>query len=207
MTGALIAFAIVVVIPLFAATWRTSLFGLALQGALIGWLSLRSVTRLTLDSALTAVDVVVLRAAVAPVLLYLEMRGRNAPARNDVISPNLFSWAIVVGLVVVSFRTADALVPFEGDEQMLVAVAAAAFVLGLFVLAAGRGTLSQIIGVLRIENAVALFELGGPARHAVAAIHAAMSGVLLVSILFYRWYLVHVPRDSDAPSATESAVL
>ncbi|MDF2691796.1 MAG: hypothetical protein K0S65_179, partial [Labilithrix sp.] len=40
MTGALIAFAIVVLIPLFVATWRTSLLGLSLQGVLIAWLSL-----------------------------------------------------------------------------------------------------------------------------------------------------------------------
>lgn len=35
MTGALSAFAIVVLIPLFVATWRTSLLGLSLQGVLI----------------------------------------------------------------------------------------------------------------------------------------------------------------------------
>lgn len=211
MSGLLIAFAIVVLIPLFVATWRTSLLGLALQGALIAWLSLRDEPAVTLDVALTAVDVIGLRTVAAPLLLYQVMRRRNAPPRNDVIAPNLFSWAVVVGLVVVAFRAADVLVPIEGDEQMLVAVAGASFVLGLFVLAASRATFSQIIGVLRIENAIALFEVGAPGEHGsraqAAPLYAAMSGVLLVSILFYRWYLVHVTSEGDDAPATESAVL
>ena len=207
MSGLLIAFAIVVLIPLFVATWRTSLLGLALQGALIAWLSLRDESTVTLDVALTAVDVIGLRTVAAPLLLYQVMRRRNAPPRNDVIAPNLFSWAIALGLVVVAFRAADVLVPIEGDEQMLVAVAAASFVLGLFVLAASRATFSQVIGVLRIENAIALFELGAPGEHGSAGLYAAMSGVLLVSILFYRWYLVHVTSEGDDAPATESAVL
>ena len=209
MSGLLIAFAIVVLIPLFVATWRTSLLGLALQGALIAWLwlSLRDESTVTLDVALTAVDVIGLRTVAAPLLLYQVMRRRNAPPRNDVIAPNLFSWAIVVGLVVVAFRAADVLVPIEGDEQMLVAVAATSFVLGLFVLAASRATFSQIIGVLRIENAIALFELGASGEHGSAGLYAAMSGVLFVSILFFRWYLVHVTSEGDDAPATESAVL
>ncbi|OJY26165.1 MAG: hypothetical protein BGO98_36980 [Myxococcales bacterium 68-20] len=207
MSGLLIAFAIVVLIPLFVATWRTSLLGLALQGALIAWLSLRDESTVTLDVALIAVDVIGLRTVAAPLLLYQVMRRRNAPPRNDVIAPNLFSWAIALGLVVVAFRAADVLVPIEGDDQMLVAVAAASFVLGLFVLAASRATFSQIIGVLRIENAIALFELGAPGEHGSAGLYAAMSGVLLVSVLFFRWYLVHVTSEGDDEPATESAVL
>jgi hypothetical protein len=80
MTGVLIAFVIVVLIPLFVATWRTSLLGLALQGALLAWLSLRPETTLSFDSVFTALDVVVLRSVVAPVLLFSVMRRRNAPA-------------------------------------------------------------------------------------------------------------------------------
>lgn len=208
MTGLLIAFAIVIVIPLFVATWRTSVLGLALQGALIAWLSLRHEMTFTFDWVITVVDVVLVRAVLAPALLYHAQRRMNAPLRNDVIAPNLFSWAIVVGLVVVAFRVAGTLVPVEGDEQMLVAVSSAAFVLGLFVLAMANGLFSQIIGILRIENAIALFELGALGEHGAAALRAAMTGLLLVSLLFYRWYLLEVPSEgAEAAPVADAAVL
>ena len=206
MTGALIAFVIVVLLPLFVATWRTSLLGLAVQGALIAWLSLRQETTLTFNAALAVVDIVAVRAIVAPALLYEVMQRKNAPPRNDVIAPNLFSWALVVGLVVAAFRAADALVPVEGDEQMLVAVSSTAFVLALFVLAMADGTFGQIIGVLRIANATALFELGSRGAPTPAALRAAMTGLLLTSVLFYRWYLAHVPSEAEASRAPAHSI-
>lgn len=90
---------------------------------------------------------------------------------------------------------------------MLVAVATSALALGLFVLATSRGTFSQIIGILRIENGIALFELGGHRDHDDAAIRVGMTTILLVSILFYRWYLDHVPAGDEPTSLTDSAAL
>jgi hypothetical protein len=135
------------------------------------------------------------------------MRRRNAPPRNDVLAPNLVSWAMAIALVVMSFRAADALVPVEGDEQMLVAVSATGFSLGLFVLATSRGTFSQIIGIVRIENAIALFELGAGGGHDDSAIRVAMTAILLVSIFFYCWYLDHVRVEGNTSPVTDSAAL
>ena len=205
MTGILIAFVITALIPLFVATWRTSVLGLAVQGGLIGWLTLRNETGIHFDSALGVVDLVILRTALAPLVLYRAMRRRKAPPRNDVIASNLLSWAVAISLVVVAFRAGDALVPREGDEQMLVAVSAAAFALGLFVLATSRGTFSQVVGILRIENAIAIFELGGEEHN--AAIRVGMTSLLLVSILFYRRYLDDVPTEDDATLVKESPAL
>ena len=44
MTYLLVSFLVVLVVPLFAATWRTSLLGLSLQGLLLGWMALRGET-------------------------------------------------------------------------------------------------------------------------------------------------------------------
>lgn len=204
MTGILIAFVITALIPLFVATWRTSILGLAVQGALIAWLALREETGVHVDNVLVVIDLVVLRTALAPLVLYRAMRRRNAPARNDVIAPNLVSWGIAIALVVVAFRLGDALVPGESDEQMSIAVAAAAFALGLFVLATARGTFSQIVGILRIENAIAIFELG-TADHDLP-IRFGMTALLLASIFFYRWYLDRISAD-DAAVVKEAPAL
>lgn len=208
MTGILIALAIVLLVPLFVGTWRTSLLGLAIQGALMGAVAFRQRgVHLSLDTALTVIDLVAMRAVALPVALSLVLRRQNAPARNDVIAPNLFSWAMALALVVVAFRTADVLVPAEGDEQMLVAVASAALLLGLFVLSTARGTLSQIIGLVRVENAIALFELGSASDHESVSIRVGQTCVLLVSIGFYRWYLAGLSREESVSPATEAAVL
>ena len=208
MTGLLIAFVITLLIPLFVGTWRTSLLGLALQGALMASIAVRHHGgEPSLALGLSMVDLVVLRTIGVPLALYLVLRARATAARNDVIAPNLFSWAMALALIVVAFRTADVLVPTEGDAQLLVAVASAALLLGMFVLATARGEVSQVIGLMRIENAIALFELGSSGDHESLAIRVGQTVVLLVSTGFYRWYLIGLEREESSPGAVETAAL
>lgn len=195
MTGLLIAFAIAILVPLFVSTWRTSLIGLAVQGILLSAIALEHRALGAVDLAHAIGDLALLRTLVVPAVLYRSMKSRKVLSRNDVIPPNLFSWALAIGIVVVAFRLADTLVPEEGDAQLLVAIAGASFGLGFFVLTAGRDTFSQIIGLLRIENALALFELGQDEESA-PVIRLGMSLVLLASVAFYRRFL-------DAPIAGE----
>jgi hydrogenase-4 component E len=189
-------------------TWRTSLLGLAMQGVLMAAIVVRHGAYLSLDSALALFDLVALRTIAAPLLVYQVLRAQNAPPRNDVIAPNLISWGLALGLVVVAFRMADTLVPAEGDEQALVAIASSSFVLGMFVLSTGRGTVSQIIGLLRVENAIALFELGGDPHHEALGIRVGQTVLMLVSIAFCRGYLVRLGRDEreDQPPSLHKQV-
>lgn len=198
MTGILIAFTIVILVPLFVSSWRTSLLGLSVQGILLTSLALGHRHVSAVDLALGAADFGLLRSLVAPGLMYQSMRRRKVVVRNDVISPNLISWTCAIGLVVASFRVADTLVPTESDDQFLVAVSAAGFAVGLFVLAAAKGTFSQIIGLLRVENAIALFELGHPHESPIP-LRVGMTVLLLVSVAFYRWFL----DASDSPDERE----
>lgn len=206
MTGVLIALAIVLLVPLFVGSWRASMLGLAMQGALMASIALRQEIHLSVDDAITVIDLIVLRAVGGPLALYLVLRAQNVPARNDVIAPNLFSWALALALVVVAFRSADILVPAEGGEQMLVAVSCAAFLLGLFALATSRGTISQVIGVIRVENAIALFELGSASHHESLGIRVGQTGLMLVSFGYCRWFLLHLSREESAPTVAGAAL-
>lgn len=200
MTGILIAFVIALLVPLFVSKWRTSLSGFALQGALLTAIAYRQRGfELSVGTAVMLVDLVVVRTFVLPGWLFVTLRRQNAPLRNDVIAPNLFSWAIALALVVVAFRTADVLVPAEGTEQSLFAVSTAAFLLGVFVLATARGTVSQVIGLMRVENAIALFELGTPTEHTSLAIRIAQAAIMLVSVGMCRWYLTWLARETATP--------
>lgn len=194
MNPILIAFVGVLLLPLFVASWRISLLGLALQGLLMAWI------RYDLDPALDSytawlgmVDLVLVRGLVAPIALYSVLRAQHATARNDVIPPNLMSWSLAIALLLVAFRFADMLVPLEGNSHSFVAGASAAVLLGLLVLATQVGPFSQMIGALRIENGIAMLELGG---HGDPLMQTAQTAILIVTVLMFRWYLRTLPRAS-----------
>jgi hydrogenase-4 component E len=135
------------------------------------------------------------------------LRRGTSPERNDVIAPNLLSWTIALGFLLLAFRLADILVPDEGDLQMLVAVSTSALLLGLLVLSTRSGPFSQLVGLLRIENAIALFELGPERHHASIGVRICQTAVLLVSIGFYRWYLALLGKEEPIANVAEDAVL
>jgi hypothetical protein len=122
--------------------------------------------------------------------------------RHDVLSPNLMSWTLAIALVFVAFRFADMFVPLAGNEHSFVAGATAGLLLGLLVLATQTGPFSQMVGALRIENAIALFELGG--YHRDPWMHLPQTLLLIATVLLFRWYLRILPPPSTvAISAVE----
>jgi hypothetical protein len=149
----------------------------------------------SLSASIQMIDLVMVRGLGAPIALYAVLRGQGASARNDVIPPNLMSWTLAIVLVLIAFRFADMLVPVDGDEHSFVAAACAGVLLGLLVLSTQTGPFSQMVGALRIENGIAMFELGG---HHDPAIQTAQSIILIATILLFRWYLKTLPRASVA---------
>jgi hydrogenase-4 membrane subunit HyfE len=199
MNPVLIAFVGILLVPLFVASWRLSLFGLAAQGLIMAWIAYEGRPELdTVDAWVTLFDLAIVRGIAAPLALYLVLRSHRAPTRNDVLPPNLMSWTLAIGFVLIAFRFADMLVPAEGSEQSFVAVATAALLLGLLVLATQTGPFSQMVGALRIENAIALFELGGAQDGSDTGMRIAQTAILIATVLLFRWYLATLPRASAA---------
>jgi hydrogenase-4 membrane subunit HyfE len=202
MSPLLISFIGILLVPLFVASWRLSLFGLAGQGLLMAWISYQLDPSLDSVSAwLGLFDLVVVRGMVAPFALYAVLRSQHAPGRNDVLPPNLMSWTLAIGLVFVAFRFADMLVPVEGNEHAFVAAATAGLLLGLLVLATQTGPFSQMVGALRIQNAIALFELGRNHRDTDVGMEVAQMLLLIATVLMFRWYLHTLPR-ANAPKVS-----
>lgn len=198
MSPLLIALLGVMLLPLFIGTWRASLVGLALQGLLMAWVATEvSHDGRTAGDWITLVDLVAVRGLGAPMALYGVMRAQNAPARSDVIPPNLLSWTLALGGVMLAFNFAGSMIPHEGDEQTLVAVSAAGLLLGFLVLATQAGHFGQMIGALRIENAIALFEVGG-GHHLPVGVQVAQVGVVVGTVALYRWYLQTLNEDQAA---------
>jgi hydrogenase-4 component E len=206
----LIAFLGVLIVPLFLSSWRSSLLGLSVQGFLMAWMALRfGPAEASLGHALTCADLILLRGVLGPLALYRVLRRQNAPRRNDVIPPNLLSWTLALGMVLAAFNFAELLVAEPGDQQTLVAVATLAVLLAFLILATQSDPLSQIIGVLRLENAIALLEQGS-SRHQPLGVQLGQLVVVVISILLFRNYLTCLGPGSgvlDTEPAAEGPTL
>lgn len=199
MSPLLVALLGVLLVPLFVATWRASLLGLACQGVLMALIAYRlAPAPRALGDWVTLFELAAVRGMAAPVALYTILRARQTPPRNDVIPPNLLSWTLALAMVLVSFSFAEMLVPAAGEQRTLVAVASTGVMLGFLVLATQSGHFSQMIGALRIENAIALLELGGARHEAPLGPQLGLLAIYLATIGFFRWYL---RRLGDAPRA------
>jgi hydrogenase-4 membrane subunit HyfE len=199
MNPLLIAFVAVLLVPLFVASWRLSLYGLAAQGLLMAVISYQLDPDLSTATAWYELfDLAVVRGVLAPLALYTVLVSQRASARNDVVPPNLMSWTLAIVFVIGGFRFADMLVPGETAEHGFVAVAAAALLLGLLVLATQTGSFSQMIGALRIENAIALLELSSTRNDSGLAMKLAQTAILIATIALMRWYLRTLPRGEVA---------
>jgi hydrogenase-4 component E len=205
MNPLLVALLLVLLLPLFAASWRTSLLGLASQGLLMAWVAVRLQPELaTAAQWVTLADLVLLRGVAGPWLLYRVLLARGAPPRHDVIPPNLLSWTAALAVVLVAFRFANVLVPETSEAQALVAVAVAGVMLGFLVLATQPGPFGQMVGALRIENAIALFELGTPHAHSGVGIQIGQAVVVLLTLVLYRWYLRALGPTAEPLPAAEA---
>lgn len=196
----------VLVLPIFVGNWRVSLAGLSAQGLLLAWIASRHDPGL-LDHPtgwVALVDFGAVRGVLAPLTLWRLLTARQVPGRNDVVTPNLFSWGLALGCVLLAFRLAARLSPGESSHTLL-AVAIAALLLGFLILSMQSSPLSQVIGLIRIENAVALFELHASTdAHEPAALRLGVSLAFLVSVGFFRWYLARLtlpPTGEDAEEA------
>jgi hydrogenase-4 component E len=201
MTSLLLIFLLVLLFPLFISTWRTSLVGLSAQGLLMGWIAYRADPILSAESAATLVDLVVVRGMVVPLLLYRVMRAGQAPRRNDVIPPNMLSWGLVGILVALAFQFASRMAPTDAQFQTHLAVATVGVLLGLFVLATQVGTFSQAVGALRIENAIALFELSGDKPVISLPVQVGQIVVFLVTACLYASYVNRLQPTTELERA------
>jgi hydrogenase-4 component E len=198
MTYLLIAFLVVLVTPLLTASWRLSLVGLGLQGLLMAAMVAERGWTPSFAGVVLLLDLLVLRTWFIPRHLFAIMGGLGGPGRRDVIPANLLSWTLAGALVLVGFRFAALVHPEGGVASTHVAVATSGLLLGMLVLATQTSTFGQIIGVLRVEFAIALFELGsGPELD--LPVQLGVGAVLLLTVLTLGSFLRRLGASDPAP--------
>jgi|CXWL01.1.fsa_nt_gi hydrogenase-4 membrane subunit HyfE len=202
MTPLLLALLVALLLPFFMSGWRANLAALGAQGLLMGWLALRREPLHSPESALAAFDLFVSRGVLVPWLLWRAMHARDAD-RGDVVAPNMLSWALVAALVAVAFRFAGKLEPVGGEAQTALAVAAAGLLLGLFALAHQTGVFSQAAAALRVENAIALFELTHESEATPFAVEIGLAALFVATGALYAFYVrrLSVPPEPEPADA------
>ena len=135
----------------------------------------------------------------APQLLRRAIRARAEP-NLDLMPSNLFAWAIAIALIVLAFEFGA---PAMSDQQALILGAVAATVaVALLLLAANNAPPAQLVAVLFMENALALFELMLPEPWPLP-VHVALGVIYLLTVAVGAWLVGHPDEGPAADTAAE----
>jgi hydrogenase-4 membrane subunit HyfE len=200
----IVAFIVVLALPLVAGSWRLAVAGLGAQAIVV---FLLMITRTSLPHAetvaLLAVDLVLVRGFAAPILLRRAILRASAPAEQfEIIPGDLVLWIAVLGLVILAASFGQRVAP--GDPWLAAHLAAAAgeVLVGMLVVAQHRAPLGQVLGMLAIENGVLLFEASG-GYHWPVALHLGLAAVFVGLLVAIRYYLLLLPAGSSPEPASD----
>ena len=200
MTPALILFLAAVIVPMFFGKLRSAPLWLAAQAGALAWTALAQPGADATHAAVAAVEVAVVRGLLAPLLLRRAIRARGEPNR-DLMPSNLFAWAIAMALVVLAFEFGA---PTLSDHLALTLGAVGATVtVALLLLSTNDSPPAQLVAVLFMENALALFESLLPEPWPLP-VHGALTGIYLLTAGVGAW-LIGAP-EGPAVASTGAAV-
>ncbi|WP_372528045.1 hypothetical protein [Piscinibacter sp.] len=199
MTLPLVAFLVAAIIPVFFGKIRSAPFWLAAQALALGWNVVAHGGDLSGHTLVALLEVLVVRAVIAPTLLRRSIRLRAEP-NFDLMPSNLFAWTIAIALIVLAFEFGA---PAMTDRQALTLGAVGATVtVALLLLSTNNSPPAQLVAVLFMENALALFESLLPEPWPLP-VHGALSLIYLVTVGVGGW-LIGAPEA--LPSAGAAAV-
>jgi hydrogenase-4 component E len=205
VTYLLIALLVALVTPLLTSSWRINLVGLGAQGLLMAALVANRGWPTTASGAVLLVDLLVVRTWFVPRHLRAIMRSQDLPVRNDIIPANLLSWTLAGAAVLLAFRFAQIVEPGGGDPSVHLAVATAGLLLGFLILGTQVSAFSQIVGVLRVEYAIAIFELAS-GHEVPLPVQLGVTSVLVLSVLTLGSFLRRLGAgESGASPAVEGS--
>lgn len=200
MTAPLLLFLVAAVIPVFFAKIRSAPFWLTVQAVALAWIGMARHGELSWHAVAALAEVLAVRAVVAPQWLRHAIRRRAEP-NLDLMPSNLFAWTIAIALIVLAFGFGA---PETGDRQALtLGAVAATTAVALLLLAANDSPPAQLVAVLFMENALALFESLLPEPWPLP-VHAALGSVYLLTVGVGAWLIGRpeqvVPAGAEAAS-------
>lgn len=183
MTLPLIFCLIATVIPVFFSKISSAPTWLALQALALGWITITNAGELSVHAVLVGVEVLLVRAILVPHLLRRALR-KQSNARISLMPSNLFAWIIAVMLIILAFKFGDGA---RADARALtLGVVAATVVIAFLILSTNQEPKAQLVAVLFMENALALFETLMPEPWPLT-VHLAISAVYILTVAIGSW--------------------
>ena len=204
MTQPLVVFLVAAIVPVFFGKIRSAPIWIAVQALALGWNGLAPHAEFSSHSFVALLEVLIARAVIAPALLRRAIRLRAEP-NLDLMPSNLFAWAIAITLIVLAFEFGA---PAMADRQALTLGAiGATVVVALLLLSTNDSPPAQLVAVLFMENALALFESLLPEPWPLP-LHGALSVIYLATVGIGSW-LIGAPESpppvADIPMAGDRA--
>lgn len=195
MTLPLIVCLIATVIPVFFGQLASAPTWLSLQALALGWITLHQHPELDLHALAAGLEVLIIRAWLVPHLLR-RLLHNHGHQQLDVMPSNLFAWGVAISLIILAFK-------FGGDavtdaRAMTLGVVAATVMIAFLVLATNDAPAAQLIGLLFMENALALFESLLPEPWPLP-VHLGISGLYVATVLVGRWLIAGIQSPAVPP--------
>ena len=203
MTLPLIFCMIATVIPVFFSKISSAPTWLALQALALGWITLTHFESFSLHASLVGLEVLLVRAVLVPHLLRRALR-KQPTARISLMPSNLFAWIIAVMLIILAFKFGDGA---RADARALtLGVVAATVVIAFLILSTNHEPKAQLVAVLFMENALALFETLMPEPWPLT-VHLAISAVYILTVWVGSWLVSgdNAPSQSETDTAKEAS--
>lgn len=198
MTLPLIFCLIATVIPVFFSRLSSAPTWLSLQALALGWITLND--EFSAHTLLLGLEVLLVRAVLVPHLLRRALK-RQAQSRISLMPSNFFTWGIAVMLIILAFKFGDGA---RADVRALtLGVVAATTVIALLILSTNHEPKAQLIALLFMENALALFESLMPEPWPWP-VHLTISAVYILTVTVGCRLLGGEPRPSAADAAEET---
>lgn len=198
MTLPLIFCLIATVIPVFFSRLSSAPTWLSLQALALGWITLND--EFSAHTLLLGLEVLLVRAVLVPHLLRRALK-RQAQSRISLMPSNFFTWGIAVMLIILAFKFGDGA---RADVRALtLGVVAATTVIALLILSTNHEPKAQLIALLFMENALALFESLMPEPWPWP-VHLTISAVYILTVTIGCRLLGGEPRSSVADAAEET---
>lgn len=188
-------------VPVFFGRIAHAPLWLSLQALALGWIALHRHHEIDLHAIEAGLEVLLVRAWLVPALLRRALRAHPSAA-DDLMPSNLFAWGVALALIILAFNFGDGA---RADARaMTLGVAAATVMMAFLVLATNAQPMAQLVGVLLMENAIALCESLMPEPWPLP-VHLGLSAVYVATVSVGRW-LAHSAYAEPArdPSLQEN---
>lgn len=196
----LMLFLLCALAPVFFGKIRAAPFWLALQALALAWLGAIHHPEWSSHTLATVVEVVVVRAVLAPLLLRRAIGLRNE-ADADLMPSNLFTWATGIALIVLAFDFGGA--AMSDVEALALGVVGAMVAITLLILSTNTAPPAQLVALLFMENAIAVFESMLPEPWPLP-VHGMLTLVYLATVGVGSWLIGHTDAGlRDAPVRAE----